>query len=161
MVGRRTSNAIRKDPFRTKHAALLRSSLKRCTGLDIVTPDLDARSAAAAIFYAPWALLSHNADHDPRFTYANRTGLRLFGIPPDELAQHHSSETTLPEDRPERERLLARVRHCGFVNDYSGVRVSTTGVRFMVKNAVVWNMLDAQGRYTGQAAMFRCWRYLI
>ena len=45
----------------------------------------------------------------------------------------------------------------GFVNNYEGIRISKTGRRFLVKNAIVWNVLDENGAYSGQAATFDNW----
>jgi hypothetical protein len=59
-----------------------------------------------------------------------------------------------PLARDERARLLARVTEFGFVDDYSGMRISGRNKRFMITNATVWNLLDADGVYRGQAAAF-------
>ena len=48
----------------------------------------------------------------------------------------------------------------GFVDDYSGVRISATGRRFFIEKATVWNVRDERGEFAGQAAMFRHWEYL-
>ena len=56
--------------------------------------------------------------------------------------------------RDERQRLLERVTQRGFIDDYAGVRISATGLRFRIEKAVVWNLIDAQGRRHGQAATF-------
>jgi hypothetical protein len=62
-------------------------------------------------------------------------------------------------DRTERARLLAEVAARGFIDDYSGVRISRTGQRFRIERATVWNLSDDEGRRCGQAATFRTWRY--
>ena len=48
-------------------------------------------------------------------------------------------------DRAERARLLAEVTARGFIDDYSGVRISHTGPRFQIQRATVWNLTDDQG----------------
>ncbi|MEA3642760.1 MAG: MEKHLA domain-containing protein [Lamprobacter sp.] len=48
----------------------------------------------------------------------------------------------------------AAVAERGFIDDYRGVRVSASGRRFMIEQASVWNLTDAQGRPAGQAATF-------
>lgn len=65
-----------------------------------------------------------------------------------------------PVSREERARLLAEVSKNGFIDNYTGVRISRTGKRFLIEHAIVWNLLDEQGVYRGQAAMFRDWKYL-
>lgn len=63
-------------------------------------------------------------------------------------------------DQAERARLLAEVAARGFIDDYSGVRISRAGQRFQIARATVWNLTDDQDRFCGQAAMFREWRAL-
>jgi hypothetical protein len=49
----------------------------------------------------------------------------------------------------------------GFIEvPYSGIRVSATGRRFMVRNATVWNLVDETGQPYGQAALLKSWNYL-
>jgi len=52
------------------------------------------------------------------------------------------------------------VRENGFIDDYSGIRISSTGRRFHIRQAIVWNVLDEDGRYAGQAATFSSWEFL-
>jgi hypothetical protein len=40
------------------------------------------------------------------------------------------------------------------------VRIGRHGRRFLIEEAVVWNVLDKRGIYQGQAASFRHWRWL-
>jgi hypothetical protein len=56
--------------------------------------------------------------------------------------------------------LLARVRKYGFIEDYKGVRVSSSGKRFLVEDSIVWNMIDENGTYRGQAAVLYKWSTL-
>ena len=55
---------------------------------------------------------------------------------------------------------LARVSRDGYIDDYRGVRISATGKRFMIEEAVVWNLIDAAGGHHGQAATFSRWQLL-
>jgi len=59
--------------------------------------------------------------------------------------------------RDERQQLLDRTRAQGFVDDYAGIRISATGKRFRIEQAIVWNLLDEAGSYCGQAATFDRW----
>ncbi len=63
-------------------------------------------------------------------------------------------------ERAKRQEFLERVQRDGFVDDYRGIRISRTGRRFEILRAVVWNVLDEDGNYAGQAATFREWKYL-
>jgi hypothetical protein len=63
-------------------------------------------------------------------------------------------------ERDERARLLERTARDGYVDDYRGVRISTTGRRFVIERAIVWNLEDADGKPVGQAATFAVWKPL-
>jgi len=45
----------------------------------------------------------------------------------------------------------------GPVDDYSGIRISQSGRRFRIEQAIVWNLIDAAGHLCGQAATFDTW----
>lgn len=55
---------------------------------------------------------------------------------------------------------MAAVQAHGFIDDYSGIRISASGKRFMIERATVWNVFDADGILHGQAATFIDWRDL-
>lgn len=139
---------------------MLRDSLLGLTGRDLAGPGQSQAEAARRIFHAPYAVLSHNTDPDPILTYANLTCLRLFGLDWDRLVSTPSRYTAAAADREERNRLLQRVGEYGYIDDYTGIRVSTDGRRFSIENATVWNLTDAAGAYRGQAATFNRWVYL-
>ena len=46
------------------------------------------------------------------------------------------------------------------VSDYRGVRISSTGKRFLVERATVWNIKEPDGTPLGQAATFSDWTFL-
>lgn len=77
------------------HVTLLRQSLKHWTGRDLVPPDLDD-SRAAAVFDAPFAVVSHGTEADPVFNYANRTALQLFEMDWDAFAPCHRDSPPSP-----------------------------------------------------------------
>jgi len=143
------------------HVQLLRDSLRALTGRDLVGDDLSALEAARQIFHAPFVVLSHNTNTDPLLTYANLAALQLFEMPWEDLILTPSRLTAEATVRAERERLLTRVAAQGFIDDYSGVRVSCSGRRFSINKATVWNLADPAGQYRGQAAMFANWTFLI
>jgi hypothetical protein len=55
---------------------------------------------------------------------------------------------------------MEEARRKGFISDYSGVRISRTGRRFIIQNAILWNVYDEEGAYRGQAAFFKEWTFL-
>ena len=115
--------------------------------------------AAMQLFNAPCAVLSAlgppGSDHV--FNYANRAALELFEYSWDELMGKPSSASAEPVHRDERRRLLDEVGRRGFIEDYSGVRISKNGRRFRIEQATVFNLTDDAGHYLGQAATFSRW----
>jgi len=134
---------------------LLVSSYHRLTGrrlIDATAPDL-----WQACWTAPRVIVAHGTQADPIFFYGNQLALSLFELDFaafTELPSRYSAEPLL---REERNALLARVREHGFIDDYAGVRISASGRRFRIEQAVVWNLLDEQGERHGQAATFESW----
>ena len=57
-----------------------------------------------------------------------------------------------PVNQTERNRLLAEVTEKGYIDHYECVRISSTGKRFLISNAVVWNLFDKNQCYKGQHA---------
>ena len=115
---------------------------------------------AESLYYAPFVLLSHGVEDDPIFNFANQTALKLFELSWEQLKQLPSRKSAEPVNRDERQRLLEQVTEKGYIDHYSGVRVSSTGRRFQIHDALVWNLSDSQGEYQGQAAMFDKWEFL-
>ena len=135
-------------------------SYRRWLGRDLVPRDGTPAEQAERLFDAEFVVVAHGTQADPILTYANRTALRLWEIDVPTLLSTPSRLTAEPMHRDERTRLLERTARDGYADDYRGIRVSTTGRRFRIENAVVWNLLDAEGRPAGQAAMFATWHFL-
>ena len=72
----------------------------------------------------------------------------------------HAGFARLSQRGEERERLLARAEAHGFVDDYSGVRITADGRRFRIHDCILWNVLDDNGQKIGQAACFDRWEWL-
>lgn len=145
--------------FHQPHVDLLIQSYQRLFNRSIFDGPTGPDPARQA-FFADFALLSHNTAADPLFNYANQTALHLFEISWDALIAMPSRLSAETINQQDRDRLLAEVTRKGFIDDYAGVRISKTGKRFKIQNAVVWNVIDEQGIYRGQAACFKEWFYL-
>ncbi len=148
------------NDFLAAHAGRLIESLRRWTGRDLVDSALAPAEQARRLFHAPFVVLSHDRAPDPLLNYANLAGLRLFELTWDELIRLPSRQTAEPLHRDERAHLLAAVARRGYIDDYRGVRISSTGRRFRIERATVWNLVDENGAPCGQAATFSEWRYL-
>ena len=141
--------------YLAEHAQLLLSSYQRLTGKVLMSD-----ASPQALYEAPFCLVSHNTAVDPIFNYANQTALALFDMQWRDFTQLPSRLSAANVNRAERARLLAAVASDGFIDDYAGERVSSTGQRFWIEQATVWNLVNEQGVYCGQAAMFAHWSYL-
>jgi hypothetical protein len=56
--------------------------------------------------------------------------------------------------------MFAEMRAKGFIENYSGVRISATGQRFEIQNAIIWPLISENGTIRGEAATFTDWRML-
>lgn len=136
---------------------LLAQSHLRLTGRPLVA---DAADPAAALWTAPLVIVAHDTAPDPIFFFGNRRALALFETTPEDFTAMPSRLSAEAELREERARLMARVTRDGFIDDYSGIRISATGRRFRIHRATVWNLVDAAGHLHGQAAAFSDWTKL-
>ncbi|WP_374063728.1 MEKHLA domain-containing protein [Cupriavidus sp. DF5525] len=55
--------------------------------------------------------------------------------------------------REERQQFLARVQRLGYEAGYKGVRITKSGQRFMIEEATLWQLLNADGKQHGQAVV--------
>jgi len=140
-----------------QHVQILCASYLHFTGREIVPPGNAQDSLADRLENASFALLSHGTQADPIFNYGNKIALELFEMDWKEFTSLPSRLSAEPINQSERAHLLEEVSKHGFIDNYSGTRISKSGRRFMILNATVWNLFDAQDRYYGQAALIRDW----
>jgi len=119
---------------------------------------LTDRSAAWLYRDAPFVILAHNTDPDPRFVYANEAAQSCFEYGWDEFTRLPSRLSAEPMLREERQAILDAVARDGFVAGYRGIRIAKSGRRFRISNTVVWQLIDDDGVFRGQAATFAEWR---
>jgi len=146
---------------RQDSAHLILANYRRLFGRDLAGV-AEGPQADEQLFDAPCAVLSAlgplGSDHN--FNYANRTALELFEYSWNELMGKPSSASAEPVHRDERRKLLDEVGRRGFIEDYSGIRISKNGRRFRIKKATVFNLRDDEGHYVGQAATFSHFEFL-
>lgn len=140
--------------YRLDQALLLCDSFFRLTGRKLIDPGTDG--LGEALYHASFVVVSHDTAQDPVFNYANQTALDLFEMNWAQFTALPSRHSAEQPQREERERLLREVTERGYIDNYTGIRISRTGKRFFIRNATVWN-LERQGRPCGQAAMFSAW----
>jgi hypothetical protein len=134
---------------------LLAGSFRRVVGTSLVHegagPDWLYRDA-------PFVVVAHNTDADPRFVYANKAAQNCFEYPWDEFVTLPSRLSAELPNRAERQQLLDAVTSNGFISDYRGLRIAKSGRRFWIEDGIVWQLLDQDGNLRGQAATFSNWK---
>ena len=150
---------IRGSGTREIHARLLLDSYRRLTGKELLRVP-DGADPTAVIEEADIIVLSHDTEQDPVLNYGNRAARALWEMDMETFVRTPSRLTAEPMEREERARFLAQVAERGYVDDYTGVRISSTGKRFYIVNATVWNLVDDYGANRGQAATFSAFTYI-
>ncbi|WP_437202137.1 MEKHLA domain-containing protein [Planctomicrobium sp. SH664] len=136
---------------------LLLDSYARWLGRELIPRRGTSAEQADRLFHAPFVVVSHGTQADPVFHYGNQAALNLWELDLPSLLTMPSRLTAEPVHRDERARLLERTTRDGYVDDYSGIRISRSGRRFRINQAIIWNLVDLSGTYRGQAATFSDW----
>jgi len=143
--------------FLISHSRRLLASYSFWLGSPLV-PNCDREEELArALFHAPFVVLSSGMEDDPVLNYANLAGMKLWNLPWEKITRMPARLTAEADERNRRAEFLRQVRENGHVRNYSGIRISSTGERFEIRNAVVWNVRGPQGEFFGQAATFASW----
>lgn len=142
------------------HTQIMLDSFQHYVGRELIPrtgqPDDDARG----VFEAPFVVVSHGTQDDPILNYGNQTALTLWEMDIPTLTSMPSRLTAEPMHRDERAQLMTRAVRDGFVDDYRGIRITGSGRRFLIEQAIIWNLIDSNGQRVGQAATFADWKWL-
>lgn len=142
------------------HTQIMLNSFRRFVGRELIertgNDDLDANT----VFEASFVVVSHGTQDDPILNYGNKTALSLWEMDVPTLTSTPSRLTAEPMHRDERAQLMTRAARDGFVDDYRGIRISSSGKRFLIERAIIWNLVDSDEQLVGQAATFSHWKPL-
>ncbi|CAG7617314.1 MEKHLA domain-containing protein [Paenibacillus allorhizosphaerae] len=141
-----------------EHARRVMESYRRWTGKPLLDEEFDPAHAFNALFHAPMVVLSHGTEADPILNFGSRKALELWEMDWEMFTRTPSRLTAEPMEREERATFMNAVSEKGYVDDYTGIRISRTGRRFYILQATVWNLTDEKGAFYGQAAAFRSHR---
>jgi hypothetical protein len=139
---------------------LLLNSFHHWTRRELIERVGDRVYQAHALFLSPFVVVSHGMEEDPLLNYGNQVSLELWEMSWEDLTRTPSRLTAEPTNRAEREWMLEQAKTRGYLDTYRGVRMTSTGRRFLVENAFIWNVVDATGQRVGQAATFSTWTFL-
>ncbi|WP_066426214.1 MEKHLA domain-containing protein [Anabaena sp. 4-3] len=135
------------------HSQRLMKSFQHWLGKSLLDVNGSLEEVAQQLFTAPFVLVSHGIEPDPIFNYGNLKALELWGLSWEEFTKMASRKTAEEIVQQERDRLLAEAATQGF-SYFSGVRITSTGKRFHIQDGILWNLLDEQHQYCGQAAVY-------
>jgi hypothetical protein len=148
---------IWKQPEIIAWSQLLLDSYKKLLGGELIERKGTAEDQAKAIFFAPFVVASHGTEADPIHNYGNQVLLELWERDWQDLLKMPSRLSAEPILQEERQRILEATATQGYLKNYQCVRISRTGKRYKIADVTLWNILDEQGKYCGQAATFSQW----
>lgn len=135
---------------------ILTTSYRQRLGTKLV--EVTDSKELANVFHASFAVVSHGTQADPILNYGNQTALQLWNITWTKFRQTPLRMTADPVNRADRAKMLEQASKQGYI-DYHGIRISSTGQRFAIAGAIIWNLSDEWGRNCG-AATFSNWKWL-
>ena len=135
----------------------LLDSYRHWIGRELMARTGPPEEQAQALFQAPFVVVSHGMEADPLLNYGNQAALDLWVMTWGQLTRTPSRLTAEPVNREERARMLVLAEAQGHFTGYRGVRIASTGTRFLIEDATVWNVVTASGARVGQAATFVRW----
>ena len=135
-------------------------SYVRLVKQELTTREGTIQEQVKRLFTSPFVIASHGLQDDPILNYGNQTALDLWEMDWEQFTKTPSRLTAEPVNREERARMLEQARTHGYISDYRGIRISSSGKRFLVERATVWNLHKPDGTPLGQAATFSDWTFL-
>ncbi|MEK7237856.1 MAG: MEKHLA domain-containing protein [Nitrospirota bacterium] len=148
------------NPVVVEWTQRLLNSYRHWTSRELIERICEPDVQAYRLFHTPFVVVSHGAESDPILNYGNQVALDLWEMAWGQLVQTPSRLTAEPVNRAEREGMLEQAKSQGYFDSYRGVRITSTGRLFLVENALIWNVMDAEGQRVGQAATFSQWTWL-
>lgn len=115
------------DPLDLEFFHLLVASYRRIVG----SPLVPERAGARWLYHdAPFGVLAHRAEPEPRFIYANESALKSFEYSWRDFIGLPSKFSAEPEAHDDRQRLLNAVDSDNFVTGCRGRRIARSGRKF-------------------------------
>ena len=154
------SLAVWQQPQVIAQSQMIVNSFANLLGYQLLPPTETLEELAQKLFFAPFVVVSHDTQDDPIFNYGNQAALNLWETTWDNLIQTPSRLSAEPVNRETRQAMLQQAAKYGYIDNYQGVRISSRGKRFLIQQAIVWNLQAPSGHPWGQAATFSHWTYL-
>jgi MEKHLA domain len=152
--------SIWKQPEIICWSQILANSFQRLLNDRLIANSATPEQLAEALFHAPFVVVSHGTQPEPILNYGNQAALRLWDTSWDKFTQTPSRLTAETVNQATRAKMLEQAAKQGYIANYCGVRISSTGQRFLIKAGIIWNLTDESGKSCGQAATFSEWNFL-
>jgi MEKHLA domain len=143
-----------------RHSQRLLNSYQHWTGNPLLPPHPDPIAQAQILFKVPFVIVSHGLEPDPIFNYGNAQALALWQLNWATFTQMPSRCSAPPIAQAERDQLLAEARAKGYISNYRGIRIASSGQRFAIANVILWDVLNETNHLCGQAATFDQWQFI-
>lgn len=144
-------------PAILQHTQYLLNSFKKLSGQELIDRSGSLEEQAERLFYSSHVVVSHDTEKDPIFNYGNQAALDLWEFNWAEFTALPSRYSAEPITQAQRDLILNEVKRQGYIPNYRSVRISRSGKRFWVENAIIWTVTNDQDQFIGQAATFSKW----
>ncbi len=148
------------DPEMVKWCQYLLDSYAQWVKQELIERAGTPLEQAARLFNSVFVVASHGTEDDPVLNYGNQAALDLWAMNWQQFTRTPSRLTAEPGKREERACTLEQVKKQGYIADYSGIRISSTGKRFLADPILIWNICGSDSAVIGQGATFSAWKYL-
>ena len=142
------------------HSSLLIESFFYRTKKNLIDLNLANIDPAQALYESRYVILSHGTEADPIFNYANLAAQKLWSISWDEFLKMPSRLSAETVETNNRNELFSKTNQQGFSSEYSGVRITKYGKRFLIKDATLWKVVSPSGNFHGHAVVFDQWAFI-
>lgn len=111
------------------------------------------------LFNADFYLVSHQYQNEPILVYGNQKVLDRWEMTWEGFVGTPSRLTAEKELQNKRAEILKIADKQGYFDKYEGIRISSTGKRFWIKEALIFNIYEdassnLNSKVIGQAALF-------
>ena len=152
--------SIWKQPKIICWSQILATSFQRLLDRQLIDNCTTPEQLAEALFHAPFVVVSQGIQADPIFNYGNQAALQLWDISWDKFTQTPSRLSAETVNQATRAKMLAQVANQGYTSNYSGVRISSNGRRFLIEKRIILNLTDGLANTCGEAVTFPVWNFL-
>ena len=138
----------------------LLNSYQKLLKRELIHRTSNPQEESERLFLAPFVVASHGIDSDPIYNYGNKVLLELWERDWQQLTSMPSRLSAEKILREERQQILEATSQHGYLKNYQCIRISRTGKRYKINDITLWNVIDDQGSFCGQAATFSQWTVL-